>query len=228
MTREGLSDRLADLARDLRTPDDSAVAMDLVCDAAKDWLGAEACVGISLIRRGKGVETPAATSDLVRRGDLLQYELHEGPCLDAAWNEKQVYAGELAREPRWVTWAPRVVAELGVHSMLCTRLFTNEDTLGALNIYSPKADAFDEDSREDILALASHAAVAVSSARQIEGLTIAVDRRTTIGKAVGMIMERFDLSDDRAFAVLRRLSSHENRKLYDIAAQVVATRRLPG
>jgi GAF domain-containing protein len=228
MTREGLSDRLADLARDLRTPDDSAVAMDLVCDAAKDWLGAEACVGISLIRRGKEVETPAATSDLVRRGDLLQYELQEGPCLDAAWNEKQVYAGDLAREPRWATWAPRVVDELGVHSMLCTRLFTNEDTLGALNIYSPKADAFDEDSRDDILALASHAAVAVSSARQIEGLAIAVDRRTTIGKAVGMIMERFDLSDDRAFDVLRRLSSHENRKLYDIAEQVVATRRIPG
>jgi ANTAR domain len=40
---------------------------------------------------------------------------------------------------------------------------------------------------------------------------MAVDRRTAIGKAVGMIMERFDLSDDRAFDVLRRLSSHENR-----------------
>jgi len=228
MTREGLSHRLADLARDLRTPEDSSATMDLVCEAAKDWLGDHACVGISLIRRGEGVEAPSATSDLVSRGDNLQYELSEGPCLDAAWREKQVYASDLTHEARWPTWAPRMVEELGTRSMLCTQLFTNENTLGALNVYSPNVEAFDPDSREDIIALASHAAVAVSSAREIETLTIAVDRRTTIGKAIGMIMERFELSDDRAFDVLRRLSSHENRKIYDIAAQLVPTRRLPG
>jgi hypothetical protein len=50
-----------------------------------------------------------------------------------------------------------------------------------------------------------------------------LDRRTTIG----IVMVKYDLDDDRVFAVLQRLSSHENCKLYDLARDVVATKGLP-
>ena len=63
--------------------------------------------------------------------------------------------------------------------------------------------------------------------KQVEQLTEALDRRTTIGQALGMLMERFDISHDEAFAFLVRCSSHQNRKLYDIAVELVETRELP-
>jgi GAF domain-containing protein len=119
-----------------------------------------------------------------------------------------------------------VANELGVQTMLCTQLFTNEDQLGALNLYSTRKSAFTEEDRETVLLLAAHAAVAVAAAQQIDSLKIAVDRRTTIGKALGILMERYDLDDEHAFSVLRRLSSEENRKVYDLAEELVTTRNL--
>ncbi len=66
-----------------------------------------------------------------------------------------------------------------------------------------------------------------SQRRQIEQLTEAVEHRTEIGMALGMIMERFDVDHEEAFAYLVRCSSHQNRKLYDIAVECVQTRQLP-
>jgi AmiR/NasT family two-component response regulator len=63
--------------------------------------------------------------------------------------------------------------------------------------------------------------------RLVEQLTVAVEHRTVIGMALGILMERFDLGPDEAFARLRRVSSLQNRKLYNIACEFVDTRALP-
>jgi GAF domain-containing protein len=164
---------------------------------------------------------------VAREGDRLQYELGQGPCLDAAWAQEQVWVSDLETDERWPAWGPRVVKELGVRSMLCTQLFTNKDQLGALNVYAQIPDAFDAEDREMAQFLAAHAAVAVAAAQEIATLKVAVDRRTTIGKALGILMVRYELDDDQAMAVLRRLSSHRNRKLYDLALDIVRELRLP-
>jgi AmiR/NasT family two-component response regulator len=62
---------------------------------------------------------------------------------------------------------------------------------------------------------------------RIEQLTQAVEHRTVIGVALGMLMERFGFSQDEAFGYLRRCSQAQNRKLYDIAVEFVETRQLP-
>jgi AmiR/NasT family two-component response regulator len=62
---------------------------------------------------------------------------------------------------------------------------------------------------------------------RIEQLTEAVEHRTTIGIAIGMLMERFDFDHAEAFAYLRRCSQGQNRKLYDICSDFTATRLLP-
>jgi AmiR/NasT family two-component response regulator len=64
-------------------------------------------------------------------------------------------------------------------------------------------------------------------AERIEQLTQAVAHRTVIGMALGMLMERFGLDHDGAFARLRQCSQDENRKLYDIAVELTQTRQLP-
>ncbi len=227
MSLEDLTGQLAAVARDLSAEDveqtlDKAVALavDLIhgCDAA----------GVSLVRRGKSVETPAYTDPRVLRGDELQYELAEGPCMDAVWEHDIVISEDLARDDRWPKWAPRVVEELGARSMLCVQLFTDAETLGGLNLYSWRPGAFSmRDDRHEGLALGAHVAVALASAQQIEHLNAAVVSRTVIGQACGILMERFDIDANRAFQVLQRVSSHTNTKLHQVASQLVETRRLP-
>ena len=63
--------------------------------------------------------------------------------------------------------------------------------------------------------------------RQVETLEIALEHRTPIGKALGIIMERLDLGDEQAFDYLRRCSQLQNQKLYELAREVVETRELP-
>ena len=222
-----LANRLVELARDLQHESQVGGTAARITSEVVDWTGPDTAACISMIHRRRRIETIAATSETVVKGDALQYKLEEGPCLDAIWEADQVYAGDLAVDDRWPRWAPQVAQELGVRSMLCSRLFTRADRLGALNVYSPHRHAFDEETREGILAFAAHAAVAVADAHEIEHLSIAVDRRTKIGTAVGLIMARFEVDEASAFSLLRRMSQHSNRKLYDVAADIVQSRVIP-
>ena len=63
--------------------------------------------------------------------------------------------------------------------------------------------------------------------RKVAQLEEALETRTVIGQTLGMLMERYGIGKDEAFAFLARSSQHENRKLHDIAAQLVETRELP-
>jgi transcriptional regulator with GAF, ATPase, and Fis domain len=228
MSLANLTSELASAARNLGSENvehtlDKAVhlAVELIdgCDAA----------GVSVVHRRRAIDSPAYTDELVRRGDELQYELNEGPCLDAIAQQRTVASHDLSRESRWPSWGPRVVEELGVRSMLCIQLFTAEETVGALNMYSRSVDAFDarDGDAPESQALAAHIAVALASAQQIEHLHVALSSRTVIGQAEGILMERFDLSADHAFNVLQRVSSTHNIKLHEVAAELVRSRRTP-
>lgn len=226
MVEPRLSQRLAEIAREIQSAESVRHAAEEIVAAAVDLLPQASSAGITLVRRGQ-LESAAASSEMAREGDRLQYELGQGPCLDAAWEQEQVRADDLDADERWPAWGPRVVKDLGVRSMLCTQLFTNEDQLGALNVYADSPDAFDAEDGEIASFLAAHAAVAIAAAHEIATLKVAVDRRTTIGKALGIVMARYDLDDDQAMSVLRRLSSHRNRKLYELALDIVRDLRLP-
>lgn len=102
--------------------------------------------------------------------------------------------------------------------MLSFQLYVERNNLGALNLYSSRPHAFTE---EIGLLFASHAAVAYAAARTAANLNTALDTRGTIGQATGIIMERYHIGVDQAFAVLTRFSQHSNRKLRDVAIQVV-------
>ncbi len=58
---------------------------------------------------------------------------------------------------------------------------------------------------------------------RIQHLLVALERRTVIGQATGIVMERYKLGPDAAFGVLRRVSSQRNRKVIEIAEELVAT-----
>lgn len=186
------------------------------CDAAS----------ITLLERDRSLTTVASSNDLVRQADSLQYELDEGPCLDAVWTDGLFVVPDLVADGRWPRWAPRA-AELGVTAILAVHLFTDR-ALGALNLYSLQPRTYDHSDVEAARIVAAHGSVVLAYSRTEQNLWQAIDSRNLIGQAQGILMERFGLTPDSAFAVLRRYSQHHNRKLAVLAEELVSTGRLPG
>lgn len=218
--------QLSVAARSLQNETGSQSTLDMAVSSATAIIGACHFAGVSIVHGG-GVDTRAASDDSVLAMHALQYEMGEGPALDALRDEETVCSANLANDARWPKWGPRVADELGVRSVLSYRLFTTRETLGALSLFSRNADAFGGDDMDNALALATHAAVAVAAEQRDEQLRIALAGRTVIGQAQGILMERFGLSADRAFGVLVRLSSQQNLKLHRVASQLVETRAVP-
>lgn len=111
--------------------------------------------------------------------------------------------------------------------MLGFQLFNLQEGLGALNPYSSRPGAFTEHTEHVGWVFATHAAVAFASARNDEQLHEAIDTRQRIGRAVGILVERYEISEDQAFEVLKESSQRRNVKLRDVAFQLVETGELP-
>jgi len=176
-------------------------------------------------RRGRAA-TGAATDEPATQADALQYTLEEGPCVDAAFESTDFVIDDLRSEQRWPKWAT-ATADLGLRAALAIRLHSDSETLGALNLYSDTAGAYDDEARTIALIFASHAADAMSNARLVSGLRAAMESRHTIGIAQGVLAVRYDISYERAFQVLHRLSNDRNIKLRDLAQRIIDERGLP-
>lgn len=198
-----------------------ADTLQAIADVARDSLPGFDQVGISTIHSGGKVRTEAATGDLVHQLDDLQYSLGEGPCVETLREAQVVSAPRIRDDHRWPRYVPRAVA-LGLRSQLAVRLYLDETgAMGGLNLYSTTSDDVDPDTEDVADLFATHAAIALGHARERETLNQALQSRTTIGQAIGILMERYSMNDDRAFAFLVRASSHSNLKLRDIAQELV-------
>jgi GAF domain-containing protein len=182
--------------------------------------------GVIFVHGRHHIETAAATDPIVAKLDAMQMEIGEGPDVSVIADRLSVIVSDTRTEGRWPDWAARV-HDAGIRSLLSVRMYTDDETIGTLNAYSREADAFDVDDQAVAHILARHAAVALGSARKVENLWMAVDARKRIGQAQGILMERFDLSADQAFAVLLRYSQDNNVKLRVVADRLVETRQLP-
>jgi transcriptional regulator with GAF, ATPase, and Fis domain len=177
-------------------------------------------VGISVAHRDGKVETRAATDEFVWELDQLQYDLGEGPCLFSMTHEQTTLVEHARHEQRW----PRFIQEAvkrGLRSQLALQLYFDDRTLAGLNMYSTTRDTLDQDTVDTAELFATHAAIALGKVREIDNLNQALRTRKVIGQAIGIVMERFGVTEDRAFAYLRRASSTENVKLRLVAQQLV-------
>ena len=185
--------------------------------------------GVALYARGSRPEVAAVTDPVVADVYDLQLTSQTGPLVTALQEKTTVLIRDTTSDDRWPEWAAKVAA-LGVRSVLDVPLVTGggaHQTVGVLGLYSPAADAFDADDEALAQILARHASVAVASARHEETMAQAVDARKLVGQAMGILMERFDVDGDRAFAILKRYSQDTNTKLRDVAQHLIDTRKLP-
>lgn len=200
--------------------------LQAIVNAARNSVPGFNEVGISTVERRAKIETRAATGKLVHTLDRVQYDLGEGPCFDSLqYPDMQVVtAPNIRHDQRWPRYVPAAVA-VGLRSQLAVKLYVDGDgTLGGLNFYSTTCDDIDPDAEAIADLFAAHAAIALENAKEREQLNEALHSRKVVGQALGIIMERYDMNEDRAFAFLVRASSSSNIKLRDIAQELVDKR----
>jgi transcriptional regulator with GAF, ATPase, and Fis domain len=222
-TNLDLAQVLAEVARSLLAETSLKATLNRICELAVATIDGCDHAGVSLVE-GRTISTQGSSDDVATRVDAIQYETGEGPCLDAIRDHEVVVTDDLATEERWPDFASRTVVDVGARSMLSFRLFADEDTLGALNLYSREPGAFGDESREFGCLFAAHAAVAMSSAKQHEQMEEALRSRDVIGQAKGILMARQGVTEDQAFDMLRRASQRLNVKLREVAERVAGSR----
>lgn len=208
---------------------DTDIAAAITALAVRRVPGAEQA-SITDRRRGQ-FRTLAATGAMATAGDNIQYELGSGPCIDAVVDNAVFRTGDVAIDARWPRFGARAHTETGAVSMLAFRLFFEEEPerIAALNLYSTRPDAFDETAEIIGTVLAAHSASALLAAAARDRavhLQRALASNRRIGVAVGVLMSSHKITDADAFALLRIASQNSNRKLVDVAEDVIETGQL--
>lgn len=186
--------------------------------------------GLTLLRPNRRPRTVAASDDLPPRVDALQYELAEGPCLDAALGPAVLLSDDVGVDDRWPVFGPRCVATTGARSMLSLRLPVGGEDHAAINFYSPEPGVFTDADVTVASVLVPLAALAVEAElreHDRENLMQALTSSRQISTAVGIIMTTHRVQSEQAFELLRRASMDLNVKLRDVAEEVTLTGDLP-
>jgi len=217
------SSRYIHRARDPFNPNSVAETLDTAVGLARETFGADGAA-ILLATDASAVATAAAGSR-ARQADALQVDCHQGPGLHAIRARQPVISDELRFDSRWRFWAPQA-ADLGFRSVLSLAL-TDGDPFGALTLYSKRPSFFGTESVAPGLSFADEASIAITTAVEREQLLKAADARGIIGQAQGILMERYHISADQAFIVIRRSASVFNQRLRSIAERIIGGRSLP-
>ena len=225
------ADNFAALAREFaKQPSLAATLEAIVSHTVATVEGAEHAT-ITIRRAGDKYQTVATTGELPLRVDEIQYQTQQGPCLQALADHHVLRSDDLANDPRWPVFGSYVRDQTDVVSMMSHRLLLEEEnTLGALNMYSRKPAAFARLDLTVLDELATHAAIALTLAASRdhnENLRRAVESNRTIGVAIGILMAKKLTTRQQAFDLLRITSQHSHIKLRDIAEYVIDTGMLP-
>lgn len=197
---------------------------DAIVRAARSSMPAFEHISISLRSGNHTIQTKAGSDQLVWELDAAQYDIGEGPCVDAIEHEHEpVVVVEHARhEQRWPRYIPAAV-ERGVRSQVGVQIFTNDKHLGGLNLYSTEHDEVDQESVDIACLFATHVAVMLGHVQKEHNLNQALQSRKMIGQAIGILMERYRIDENRAFQFLLRASSTSNVKLREVAEELVSS-----
>jgi GAF domain-containing protein len=171
----------------------------------------------------------ASSSEEMRLLELFEVQTHDGPCLECLHTGGPVFGPDLEQEgERWPHFTPEAQAA-GFRAAQALPLRLRGNVLGALNLFSTTPgglnahDLIAGQALADIATIALLQHRAVQHAQQInEQLNHALNSRITIEQAKGVTAERLGLDMDDAFRHLRTFARDHNRRLADVAAEVIA------
>jgi transcriptional regulator with GAF, ATPase, and Fis domain len=204
--------------------------LDRLATRCAEVLDVTAC-GILLVDHNGRLNLVAASTEQARLLELSQLQNSEGPCLDAFHTGRPVQRADLTDgEPRWPAFGAAAVAA-GFVAVQALPMRVRSETLGAVNLFSATAGPLDPDTIELGQAMADAATIGIVHQRALarqevvsEQLQSALHSRIVIEQAKGFLTHRLGVTVEEAFAVLRDYARAHNRKLTELAADVVAGR----
>jgi GAF domain-containing protein len=200
--------------------------LEAVAELAQQAIPGCDAASVTFVENGKPRAT-SSTAEVAASIDRHQYSRNEGPCLEAIRSRMTVRVDSYDDESRWPAFLPAVRSE-GIRSSLSIPLVALDDAVGALNMYSRVAAGFAQAEPAGEV-FAARAAVTIANARSYHratdlarNLTLALDHRDVIGQAKGILIAQDGVTSEEAFDILRRASQRSNRKVYELAAEIVA------
>lgn len=211
-----VSDRFATVTRKALHASAPTATADRIIELA--MRGVPGCdhAGLRLVQWREA--TVATSDDVAALAEQRQYDLDEGPGPESARQRMTIRTPRLDADRRWPVWGPWARAELGLKSALSFHLFINVHSYGVLSLYSSRRAAFTADDEGAGRLLSGHAASAIAASRTLETVTRG---RGVVDEARGILMERFGVGPDLAFAVLERIACEENSTLRLVAENIV-------
>lgn len=213
------------------------VRLLVTCDGVEDFLPHVAAAVVAAMPAGTSCsvavelpdETPvvAGSDDVALTVGKIDCTHDEGPSMEARRTGQPVHVPDLVGEPR--RWASALEALAhGIRGWLVTPIDGSAGTVGTLTLYATRPDTFDEATRQriqavadgvgDIITLALRQTVQTRLTRDLRG---ALDSRSVIDQAIGIVMAQNRCDRKSAFAVLRSASQNRNAKVREIATAIV-------
>ncbi|WP_165403970.1 GAF and ANTAR domain-containing protein [Egicoccus halophilus] len=186
-----------------------------------------AAVSVTVVDEHGRYRTAARSSEDAELVDVVQYELVQGPCVEALERGEERYVADFGTNERWPEVAERA-RQLGFGCVLAVPLSVNGVVIGALNVFGASVDGLSTADRELVRRIAAPAASTLANARAFlrvhrlaEQLQEALASRVVIEQAKGVLMAREGCDADTAFELLRRTSQDANRRLREVARAIV-------
>jgi GAF domain-containing protein len=215
-----------------------AATMTRIADLVSDIVPGAGEASITLVREQRPATVAfSKRSRLAHVLDERQYELGEGPCLDAAVSGRTIHIPDTSAHQLYPVFA-RSAHRAGAGATLAIGLPTIQRVTGAVNIYgylAPGSGGFDQRSLAVASGFAAYVGVALTNASLYAGAVAEVTQmqeamasRAAIEQAKGLLMGQYRCDSEQAFDILRELSMRSNRKLRDVARELLAAAVKPG
>jgi GAF domain-containing protein len=203
--------------------------LDQVLELTSRAIEASAAVSVTVVDDRGEHATAAASSGDALAVDAAQYELDEGPCIEALHSGTEQRFDDLTELERWPLFRERAL-QLGFGSVLAVPLTAGGRTIGCLNVFASEATDLSDDDRALARRIAAPAAATLANARAYrrvarlaDQLQQALDGRAVIERAKGVLIAHTRCSDEEAFERLRRASQDQNRPIREVATELVAS-----
>ncbi|MET0325937.1 MAG: GAF and ANTAR domain-containing protein [Ilumatobacteraceae bacterium] len=190
--------------------------------------------GIMLVSPEGDLRLMTSSTEQMRLVELFELQAQEGPCLDCHRDGTVVVSSDLRTDARWPRFTPFAV-DAGFLGVDAIPMRLRRNVIGALNLFHTTAESLDAadvaaaQALADMatIALLQHAAVVSANTVNLQ-LTEALNSRILIEQAKGVVAEHQQVDMNEAFSRLRNHARNHNRRLADVAADIVDGTLPPG
>ena len=179
--------------------------------------------GLTLLTEQGRPKTVVYTDRMVPEIDQAQYDSDRGPCLQAYRERRSVSVADTGAEERWPEFGAAAHRH-GISTSLSIPVIVGARGVGALNFYARTPGALTDDDAAIGTLYTRHVATVAAyydRAEEADHLQRALENRAVIDQAKGILMSTTGCDPEGAFDLLRQQSQSENRKLRDVASELV-------